>query len=122
VGTSIDLPSIPESISSTGRAARAKAPYERKGKAMVSKAKSKSGAARPNNPNTLTVAEKEGKSRERKMAELSLSSVVANSNSARTFGKDTFGKPDLSESLSVITAMPTIKRPVRAPPRTRTEK
>lgn len=69
---------------------------------MASKAKSKSGAATASKANTLTVTENEGKSRERKMAELGLSSVVANTNTARTFGKGTFGELDLGESIDVM--------------------
>ncbi len=71
-------------------------------KTAASKAKSKSGASKASAANTLTVIEKEGKSRERKIAELGLSPVVANTITARTFGKGTFGELDLGESIEVM--------------------
>lgn len=55
--------------------------------------------------NTLAVAEEEGKSRERMLAELNLSPVIANANSARTFGQGTFGELHLGESISVMREM-----------------
>ena len=71
---------------------------------MASRAKSKTispatGAA----STTLTVTGDEGgKSRQRKIAELGLSSVVTNTVTASNFAKGSFGVLDLSESISVM--------------------
>ena len=64
-------------------------------------------AAKPSSgkTNTLAVAADEGKSRERMLAELNLSPVVANANTARIFGRGTFGELHLGESISVMREM-----------------
>lgn len=73
---------------------------------MASKAKSKSGAsstsATASNSNKLTVTEKEGKSRERLVAEIGLSPAVSNAQTARTFAKGVAGEIDLSEAVALM--------------------
>ena len=44
----------------------------------------------------------DGKSRERQIAELVLSSAVVNANTATTFGKGSFGEIDLTEAVSIM--------------------
>lgn len=69
---------------------------------MASKTKSKDSGVKPSTANTLAVVEEEGKSRERLKAELNFSPVVTNANTARLFGRGTFGEIDLTESIDVM--------------------
>jgi hypothetical protein len=70
---------------------------------MASKAKTKTGTPATSATSTLTVTDDEGgKSRNRKIAELGLSSVVTNAVTASNFAKGSFGVLDLSESISVM--------------------
>lgn len=69
---------------------------------MATKAKCKDDAKKAGNSNSLTVNEKDGKSRDRLMAEVGLSAIVANTNTARAFGKGSFGELDLTESVAVM--------------------
>ena len=59
--------------------------------------------AAPNSKNTLITREHEGKSVERVTAELGLSSILPNTNTARTYAKASFGEIDLIESVRVTT-------------------
>lgn len=52
--------------------------------------------------NTLNMVEQPGKSRERSMAELAVSSIMANANTSRKFANGTFGVIDLTESIAVM--------------------
>src|SRR5437868_11402061 len=58
--------------------------------------------AAPNSKNTLTTREHEGKPKERVVAELGLSSILPNANTARAYAKPTFGEIDLTESVGVM--------------------
>lgn len=69
---------------------------------MASKAKSSSGTPKASAANTLTVIDDEGKSRERKIAELGLSPIVANTVTATKFAHGSFGALDLTESIGVM--------------------
>ena len=44
----------------------------------------------------------DGKSRERQIAELVLTSAVVNANKAITFGEGSFGEIDLTEAVSIM--------------------
>jgi hypothetical protein len=52
--------------------------------------------------NTLLTEHQEGRSRERLLAELGLSSILPNANTARTFAKGGIGELDLTESVGVV--------------------
>ena len=52
--------------------------------------------------NTLLTEHQEGRSRERLLAELGLSSILPNANTAQTFAKGGIGELDLTESLDVV--------------------
>ena len=58
--------------------------------------------AAPNSKNTLLTREHEGKSKDRVVAELGLSSILPNTNTARTYAKASFGEIDLTESVGVM--------------------
>ena len=101
--------SIQNSFSNAGSAARAKAAHESKGKTMTSKAKSKSGratdksdAAKPSNPNAMTLTQPDGKSRERLLAELGFSTLAANADTARTYAKGMAGELHFKDSVAVM--------------------
>jgi hypothetical protein len=52
--------------------------------------------------NTLLIEHEEGRSRERLLAELGLSSILPNASTARTFAKAGIGELDLTESVGVV--------------------
>jgi hypothetical protein len=52
--------------------------------------------------NALLTEHQEGRSRERLVAELGLSSILPNANTARTFAKGGIGELDLTESVGVV--------------------
>jgi len=56
----------------------------------------------PNNNSEPAVTEQQDKSQERIMAELGLSSVAVNANTARQFARGAFGGLDLGESVGVM--------------------
>jgi hypothetical protein len=58
--------------------------------------------AAPNPKNTLMTREHEGKPKERIIAELGLSSIFPNANTARAYAKATCGEIDLTESVGVM--------------------
>ena len=58
--------------------------------------------AAANSKNTLLTREHEGKSKDRVVAELGLSSILPNANTARTYLKAGFGEIDLTESVAVV--------------------
>jgi hypothetical protein len=55
-----------------------------------------------NAKNTLVAEGQQGKPRERMLAELGLSAILANTSTARSFAKATFGELDLTESVGVM--------------------
>src|SRR5438445_8208339 len=69
---------------------------------MATRAKSKPDAPKPSAANTLTVTEKEGKSRKRQIAELGMSPIVANTITATKFAQGSFGTLDLTASIDVM--------------------
>lgn len=71
-------------------------------KPTAAKENGKSAATNASKSNTLTVTRKEGKSRERNIAELSASPTAANAITARAFAKGSFGEIDLTESIYVM--------------------
>jgi hypothetical protein len=62
----------------------------------------KSDTTKSSTGNKLTVIEQVGKSKERQIAELALSPVVTNTNTATLFISGTFGKLSLTESIDVM--------------------
>jgi hypothetical protein len=55
-----------------------------------------------NSKNTLVAEGQQGKPRERMLAELGLSAILANTSTARSFAKAAFGELDLTESVGVM--------------------
>ena len=56
--------------------------------------------------NTLLTEHQEGRSRERLLAELGLSSILPNANTAQTFAKGGIGELDLTESVALCATLP----------------
>ncbi|MES2324696.1 MAG: hypothetical protein V4633_20755 [Pseudomonadota bacterium] len=69
---------------------------------ITTKRKSTAPAPAPAKTNVLTVTEEEGKTRERQMAELGLSSTIANAMTSATFAKGAFGVLNLAEAVGVM--------------------
>ena len=69
---------------------------------MATRAKNKIITPAPAKANVLTVAEEEGKTRERQKAELGLSSTVANAATSSNFAQGSFGVIALSEAVGVM--------------------
>ena len=69
---------------------------------MTSTTRSKSVRPKASTENVLTVTEEKGKSRERHVAELGLSSTVANAVTSSNFAKGSFGVMVLSEAVGVM--------------------
>jgi hypothetical protein len=69
---------------------------------MTSKTKDKKGAAKPSGPNVLTIAQPDGKSRERLLAELGFSAAVSNADTARAFAKGLTGELHFNDSIAVM--------------------
>ena len=65
-------------------------------------AKKLDNAASTSSPNTLKLPADSSKSPERKLAEISLSPIVSNAQTARLYSKGTFGELDLTETAGVI--------------------
>jgi hypothetical protein len=64
--------------------------------------KSKTDRGTKKDPNALTIKTDDMKSRERLMAEVSLSSEVINAKTAKSFSKGAFGEIDLTETVGVM--------------------
>lgn len=64
--------------------------------------KSKTEPKTKKDPNALAIKTDEVKSRERLMAEVSLSSEVINAKTAKSFSKGTFGEIDLTETVGIM--------------------
>lgn len=64
--------------------------------------KSKTELGTKRNPNELAIKTDDTKSRERLMAEVSLSSEVGNASTAKFFSKKVFGEIDLNETVGVM--------------------
>lgn len=69
---------------------------------MASKGKSKSGVVVASDPNTLTIKDVEGKSRERLLTEVAFSPFSTNADTARKFAKAAMGDLHLGESVAVL--------------------
>ena len=85
--TSIDLPSLYKRLAMN--------------KTMPS-TKSKTDLGTKRDPNALTIKTDDMKSRERLMAEVSLSSHVLNAKTAKSFSNGAFGELDLTETVGVM--------------------
>lgn len=55
-------------------------------------------------PNTLTVVLPKGKTRERAISELSMSSTVSNANTVRSFSKTAFGELNMDSTVDALQA------------------
>jgi hypothetical protein len=64
--------------------------------------KSKTDLGIKKDPNALAIKMDDSKSRERLMAEVSLSSEAINAKTAKSFSKGTFGEIDLTETVGVM--------------------
>ncbi len=64
--------------------------------------KSKTEPKTKKDPNALAIKTNDAKSRERLMAEVSLSSEVINAKTAKSFSKGAFGEIDLTETVGVM--------------------
>lgn len=69
---------------------------------MATKAKNKDDTKKNSASNSLTIHEQGGKSRERLIAELSLSPFAANSSTTKAFSKGLFGELEITESIAVM--------------------
>ena len=69
---------------------------------MATNSKSRSVAPKASTAKTLAVAEQEGKSPERQIAELVLCPIVGNTSTTMDFSKSSWGALDLAESVNVI--------------------
>lgn len=69
---------------------------------MVSKVKDTSETVTKRDANTLSVIDQTGKSRERLMSEIGLSSITTNAQTARSYAMVTFGELDLFQTVGVV--------------------